>query len=127
MVQELDCGDEYLEVDMSKYDRMPFQARLIEKLFEVVKKNGRMSAKRINSEVLAELPDTPFSVEEAKRIRYRLNWERKQLEQVGYLARVEGTRDWKLGPGGEIFNRIDGAEVIATRSRMDARNFRKRK
>ena len=124
MVLEPGCNKKRMAIFMSKYDRMPFQARLIEKLFDVVKRNGEMSAREINRQVLAELPDAPFSSEEETRIRYRLNWERKQLEQVGYLMRVNGTQDWRLGPGGEVVGRIDGAEVIATRSRMDSRNFR---
>lgn len=110
---------------MSKFDTKNWQIRILEALFKVVKEHGPLSASDLNDLTIDELNvcehDRRIRHGKTTALRYRINWERKALEQVGYLSRTDGPgpKLWCLGPGGEVFSVISGQEVLQTLSAMN--------
>lgn len=102
---------------MSKFDRSPWQEKLIEATFDVVKINKRLPASLIDDVVIFRLGQR-FSTQDRKLIKQRLGWSRILLSYTGYIEREPSTRIWRLAAGGESVRAVLGSEVIATRSAM---------
>ena len=105
------------EKGMSKYDRSPWQERLIEKTFDVVKSNKCLPARLINEIVIFKIGQRLSAVDK-KLIKRRLGWCRTLLAATGYLKCKPGSTVWELADGGVLAAGVVGTEVIAIRSAM---------
>lgn len=109
---------------MSKFDKSPWQERLIEMTFDVVKANKCLPAKLINEIVMFRIVHgkpfgpTKLSAADKENIKYRLAWSRTLLANTGFLMLESKSKLWTLANGGVAVGHVLGAEVIATRSAM---------
>ncbi len=111
---------------MSKFDKSPWQERLIEKTFDAIKANKRLPATLVDEIVLFNLGLRPSSVDK-KIIKRRLAWCRTLLANTGHLKRVPKSKVWTLSDGGKEIRGVVGTEVIAMRSAMRPYLYQKRR
>ncbi len=102
------------ECAMSKFDTNKWQWVLIEEQFQLLKKNAELTGKQMNDMVIEKL-NLHLNQNEERNIRYRMNWERRLLADLGFFEHGVSKYIWKIGPGGEYTDTINGNDLIQAR------------
>lgn len=99
---------------MSKFDTDKWQRVLIEEQFKLLKQHTELTGRQLNDKVIENLK-LKLSNSDGRDIRYRMAWERRLLADLGLIEHADSRYSWKIGPGGEYLNAVDGNELIQAR------------
>jgi len=109
-VTETECEG----VAMSKFDTNKWQWILIEEQFQLLKQHGELTGSDLNDMVIQKL-NLRLNKDDERAIRYRMNWERRLLADLGFFEHAGSKFVWKIGPGGEYLNTVNGNDLIKAR------------
>lgn len=99
---------------MGKFDTNKWQCVLIEEQFKLLKKHHELTGKQMNDMVIAKL-NLHLSETDEREIRYRMNWERRLLADLGFFEHGASKYSWKIGPGGKYVGAVSGNDLIQAR------------
>ena len=99
---------------MSKFDTNRWQWVLIEEQFQLLKKSTELTGRQMNDMIIEKL-NLHLNENDKRDIRYRMNWERRLLADLGFFVHGASKYIWKIGPGGEDVDTVNGNDLIQAR------------